>query len=200
MILEEQIWEITGHFWETHHEHQNVSWWSIRLVMAAVVLTLGVHFGEFTGHSLKDSPRASKRLVVIKTSRFGRAYWSSWNLMVADIGTGRITSRIKHNVPFWPPVVRTLGHFWEGSHHGPLHGPSCSRRPVLGTVLHNWQMTEKFWDFGIYDFGSGFEVRGITISPPWEHSSPNVTLLNRIKRMWAIINSSNLQKLKYAKF
>ena len=34
----------------------------------------------------------------------------------------------------------------------------------------------KFWDFG---FGSGFEVRGITISPPWEHSSPNVTQLNR---------------------
>ena len=38
-----------------------------------------------------------------------------------------------------------------------------------------------FQNFGIFCSGSYFEVRGITISPPWEHSSPNVTQLNRAR-------------------
>src|SRR5687767_2275908 len=48
-------------------------------------------------------------------------------------------------------------------------GPCIAPLTVTAKVL-------KFWDFG---FGSVFEVRGITISPPWEHSSPNVTQLIR---------------------
>ena len=144
----------------------------------------------------KDSPRTPKRTVMRNTSRIDWAYW--WFL---KLGICRLLYGWHHD-PFWgprlvmPSVLLNLPGDWRRS---PGRHPSrgvLSKTAREGCRFAPWQVTGKFsksWDF---NSGSYFEVRGITISPPWEHSSPNVTQLNRIKRIWAINNSTNLQKLK----
>ena len=144
-------------------------WWHFKVIFEK---SLGI---------LRDSPRAPKRAVVINTRRFGRPLWGTWDFMFADFCTVTTTARLEdydtYRWLFWPPFLVTERGHQDGLHHGPL----WVKRPIWTSVLHIWRVNRKFPEIWYFGFDTHFDVRGITISPPWEHSSSNV-----VKATWSI--------------
>ena len=166
-----------------------------------VLMILETRFEEITGHigrphhGHKYGPWCGIRLVLVIVLVTPETWY------FVGTNTGSTTSRLEDYGTWCPSVLTHSPGDWKRS---------PGRHPSRGVLLNTtrvgyrcayWQLTEEFPEIWNFNFDTHFDVRGITISPPWEHSSSNV-----VKATWSIeyeqsnnstmnMNSFNMQYL-----